>query len=112
MKKAKTNLKAGDLVYLKDVGYPYNRTDDGGETWEGASGIVLDTKAGYNKDMIDVEILLPVESRRGEFMKTCLFYTNVVKKENRPWLKKNLRKICDYRKKLIRLADEIQETIK
>lgn len=111
MKKVKTNLKAGDLIYLKDVGYPYNRTDDSGETWEGASGIILNVHAGYNRDMIEVETLLPVKTSQGDVMKTCLFHDKVVKKENRPWLKKHLSQILKFKQRLLYLVDEIKGNI-
>lgn len=99
----KNSLKVGDLVYLKDVGFPYDRTDDGHESWEGASCIVLALNAGYYKDMIRVEPLLPIGD-----MKECLFYPHSVKKEKRTWLKKHLKDIFRIKAKLRGLANEIQ----
>lgn len=103
----KSTLKVGDLVYLKDVGFPYNQTDRCGETWEGASCIVIGLNSGFNQDMIDVEPIFPIGD-----MNSCLFWAESIKKEDRPWLKNNLKIILKYKKKLMNLADEIRMEIK
>jgi hypothetical protein len=108
----KSKLKVGDLVYLKDVGYPYNRTDDGGESFEGASGTVIELNAGYNKDMVRVEFIFPILCNgRGSKMSDCLFHTTTVKKENRPWLKKNLKKLVDMRKEMLKTQEKIADIL-
>jgi hypothetical protein len=107
----KHKLKVGELVFLKNVGYPYNRTDDGGESWEGASCIVTELNSGYDKDMVTVEPLIPIKIRPRETMTSCLFHSESVVKENRPWLKKNLTTLFKYKKELLKLAEIITQTI-
>jgi hypothetical protein len=57
--KSKHTLNVGDLVYTKDVGYPFNRTDNGNESWEGVSCIVIATNTGWNNSYVEVEALFP-----------------------------------------------------
>lgn len=105
-------LKIGDLVYLKDVGYPYTRTDDGGESFEGASGTVISLNAGYSKDMVDVQFLFPIKTTGGDgSMSSCLFFPSSVIKENRPWLKKHLKKVFTLREELLKLSEKIKEEL-
>ena len=72
-------MKVGDLVFLKNVGFPFHRADDKKETWEGASCIVLGLNEGARRDMVKVAPLLPISG-----MKDCLFFPEQVKLENRP----------------------------
>jgi len=102
----KHNLKVGDLVYTKDVGYPFNRTDNGNESWEGVSCIVIATNVGRNGEYISVEALFPIRH-----MKTCVFFPEQVIKEDRIWLKNNLKKIMSFKKKLVETIDFCNETL-
>lgn len=104
----KHNFKLDDLVYTKNVGYPYNKIDDGGESWEGASCIV--TKLEVNKDYIEVKSLFPIKTRNG-FMDSCVFFPEQLIKENRPWLKKHLKDIIRLREKLVKISEDVLETI-
>ena len=98
-------LKVGDLVYTKNVGYPFNRTDDGGDSWEGASCIVIELNTGANKRMVNVEALIPIKIRPRDFMETCLFYPEQLVKEDRPWLAKHLNAILSFKTKVNDMAD-------
>ena len=104
-------LKVGDLVYTKDVGYPFNRTDDGNESWEGVSCIVIATNVGWNEEYISVEALFPIRQSNGDYMKTCVFFPEQVIKEDRIWLKNNLKKIMSFKKKLVETIDFCNETL-
>jgi hypothetical protein len=102
------SYRIGELVYLKDVGYPFDRTDDGGESWEGASCVVTELNSGFTHDMITVELLFPIKCGPGRGIMTgCLFYPSQVVKENRPWLKKHLEQIFESKKKLLMVAREV-----
>ena len=96
-------LKVGDLVYLKDVGFPFNKTDDG-ESWEGASCRVTNIQAGVDGRYIEVEPIIPIKTDRG-IMTTCLFDSTQVRLEDRPWLRKRLRDILALREKLLEVAE-------
>jgi hypothetical protein len=96
-------LKVGDLVYLKNVGFPYNRSDDGHESFEGASCVILSVNAGARKDMIDVRFLFPMRVDHGKMMNDCLFFPECVIKENRPWLKKHVRRIINFKKQIVKM---------
>ena len=98
-----TKLKVGQLVYTKNVGYPFNRTDNGGETWEGTCCRVVGLKAGATKDMVDVEPLFPIKTPHGE-MTRCLFWPEQVHPEDRPWLKRHLKDIMKLKAKLREVA--------
>ena len=98
------DIRFGQLVYTKNVGFPFNRTDDGHESFEGASAIVVGVNVGANKQMIDVEFLIPMKTPQGT-MNTCLFHPEQLKEENRPWLKKHLKKILSFRKEVAKMAD-------
>jgi hypothetical protein len=91
----KRKFKKGQLVYTKDVGYPYNRTDNGAESWEGVSCIVIEPVV--NKNYVRVEAIFPVKTVSG-IMTDCVFYPNSLRHENRPWLKRHLQKIIKFRK--------------
>ena len=97
------DVRYGQLVYLKNVGFPYNRTDDGHESFEGASAIIVGVNVGANKKMIDVEFLYPMKTTHGT-MDTCLFYPEQLREENRPWLKKNLKQILAFRQEVRRMG--------
>lgn len=98
-------MKVGDIVYLKNVGYPYDRTDSGHESWEGVSCTVTNTKAGSGGAYIEVAPFFPMRSGHGHPpMKSCLFYPSQVQKEDRPWLKKHLEDILALKKSLRRAA--------
>lgn len=100
-------LKKGDLIYLKNVGFPFTRTDGGYESWEGASCTVLSPKAGYGGSYILVRPILPVNSGL-EPIAECLFHPEQCARENRPWLKKHLKDIVKLRTQLNTLADAIK----
>lgn len=112
-------MRIGELVYLKSVGYPFNRTDDGHESWEGVSAVVTDTHAGATKDYIEVEPLFPVRCGSGHPpMRSCLFHPHQVKREDRPWLRKHLRDIMKLKNALRKAAlvaeeiDEVTQTVR
>lgn len=96
-------LKIGELVFLKNVGYPFNRTDDGRESWEGASGVVTGLNVGPMK-MVEVTPLSPIKADFGHRMINCVFHPESVCRENRPWLRKHLKDILKLKKELIRVA--------
>ena len=96
-------LKVGQLVYTKNVGFPFNRIDDGGETWEGVCCRVTALNAGYSRDMVEVKPLIPVKVKHGT-MNSCLFHTEQVIPEDRPWLKKHLKDIFKLKTKLREVA--------
>lgn len=100
-------LKKGDLIYLKNVGFPFNRTDGGYESWEGASCTVLSAKAGHGGSYILVRPILPIN---GGFdpIPEGLFHPEQCVRENRPWLKKHLKDIVKLREQLNTLADAIK----
>ena len=103
-------LKTGDLVYLKNVGFPYNRTDDGHESFEGASGTVTSVSAGARKDMVNVKFLIPIKCGHGHSpMAECLFFPHCVVKETRPWLKKYLKQILAFRKQMQAVGEMCQK---
>lgn len=99
-----SKLRIGQLVYTKNVGFPYNRTDDGGESWEGVCCRVTKLKAGWHKDMVEVEAVIPVKTSHGRTMTSCLFWTENVKPEDRPWLRRHLKDILNLKKKLREVA--------
>ncbi len=109
-----SKLKVGDLCYLKDVGFPYTRTDDGGESWEGASCVVRRLNAGVRKDMVYVETLLPmrVSGRKDDQMPGAYFYPDNVRKENRPWLRAHIRQIIKLRAKLLDFVCTAEEMLR
>lgn len=109
----KNKLKVGDLVYLKDVGFPFNgEGTDGYDSMEGASATVIAINSGYSKDLVNVEFIFPFKSKsRTETMDTCHFHPTSVCKENRPWLKKNLTKIVAAKSELIKTQEKIVEIL-
>lgn len=103
-------MKVGELVYTKNVGFPFDRTDDGHESWEGVSCIVTALNVGASKDMVEVQPLFAVKCGHGHTpMTSCLFHPNQVKREDRPWLKKHLRDIMKLKNVLRKAALEAQE---
>lgn len=103
-------MKVGDLVYTKNVGYPFDRTDDGHESWEGVSCVVTAMNAGWSKDMIEVTALFPIKCGHGHTpMTSCLFHAHQVKPEDRPWLKKRLKDIMRLKNVLRKAALEAEE---
>lgn len=101
-------LKVGDYVYLKNVGFPYDRTDDGHESWEGASCQVMELNAGYNGDYVRVRALYPILCGRGQSMQDCVFNPQCCIPEDRPWLLANLQRINNAQNRLLEMAAEIQ----
>lgn len=102
-------LKVGDLIYLKNVGFPFNRTDNGCESWEGASCVVISSKAGHGGGYIQVEPLIPVRCEDGHgVMSSCLFHPEQCIPEDRPWLRKHFKGILKLRNQLNTLADAIK----
>lgn len=106
-------MKVGELVYLKDVGFPYDQEGNGHESWEGVSCVVTAVNASAMKNMIEVEPFFPVKCGHGHTpMTSCLFHTNQVKREDRPWLRKHLRDIMKLKKALRKaalVAEQIEE---
>ena len=96
-------LRVGELVYLKNVGFPFNRTDNGNESWEGASCRVINPTAGVGGQYVEVETLIPIKTERAT-MSVCLFDPTYVIRENRPWLRKHLKEILGLKKKLLDVA--------
>lgn len=102
-------LKKGDLICLKNVGFPFNRTDGGYESWEGASCIVLAVPAGAYNRCVQVAPLIPIKNGGEGAMEDCLFHPEQCARENRPWLKKHLKDIVKLRTQLNTLADAIKD---
>ena len=96
-------LRIGQCVYTKNVGFPFNRTDDGGESWEGACCRVIGLNAGACKNMVDVEPIIPIKTSTG-LMSRCLFWPEQVVPEDRPWLVKHLKDILKLKKVLKQAA--------
>lgn len=109
----KSKLKVGDLIYLKDVGFPYNgEGSDGYESMEGASAIVKELNAGYNGKYISVEFIIPIKNRqRSQPFTSCLFHPESCVKENRPWLKKNLKQIIAVKNELRKTQEKIVDIL-
>jgi hypothetical protein len=99
-------LRKGELVYLKNVGFPF---DQSGHSWEGASCVVVDPEVGEDKRFVRVAPLLPMRAENGQFMRDCLFHPETVIRESRPWLRKNLKQILALRKKLVEFSELAQE---
>lgn len=97
-------LKVGDIVYLKNVGFPYNRTDNGMDSWEGASCVVEATNTGVKNAYISVRPILPLRADHGHKMSMALFSPEHVIREDRPWLKKHLKEVLALKRKLIEVA--------
>ncbi len=110
MKKPR-KFKVGEIVYLKGVGFPENRTDDGGETWEGVSGVVAPNpaqKGACGCSMIYVRAFCPLRTGRGkETMDATFFFPEQVRREDRPWLKRHLKTIFTAQEELVRLRDKL-----
>ena len=106
----KKKFKVGDLVYTRNVGYPFNRTDDGGESWEGASCIVSKLNTGWNGTYIEVTPIFPVKTANG-IMESCIFQPEQLVKETRPWLKKNLKRIINFRKEVTRTSEYLKQLL-
>ena len=96
-------LKIGELVFLKNVGFPYNKVTRGQDTWEGVSGIITALNVGHNKQYVEVTPLLPMKTEHGP-MSSLVFWPDQVVRENRPWLKKHLKDILKLKRKLKQLA--------
>ncbi len=103
-------FKIGNLIYTKDVGYPFDRTDDGGESWEGVSAIVTKLNTGWDKSYIEITPIFPVKSKGGT-MATCIFQPEQLRIEERPWLKKNLKKIVQFRNKIEDTRNKLEELL-
>lgn len=101
-------LKKGDLIYLKNVGFPFDQNGDKQESWEGASCVVLATNAGHGGSYIQVKPLIPVKAGSIGPMTDGLFYPEQCIREDRPWLKKHLKDIVKLREQLNTLADTIK----
>ena len=106
----KKKFKVGDLVYTRNVGYPFNRTDDGGESWEGASCIVSKLNTGWNGTYIEVTPIFPIKTTSGT-MDSCIFQPEQLVKETRPWLKKNLKRILNFRKEVTRTSEYLKQLL-
>lgn len=108
----KRQFKVGDLVVLHNPGYPYTRSDDGGDDWTGASAVVSAINAGASRDMIEVELLLPIRVGPGkQTMNGSLFFPTSMRLEDRPWLKRHIKQLFKCRKELIQLARTISEEL-
>lgn len=98
-------LKVGELVFLKNVGFPYDDTRHGAQdTWEGVSGIVTALNVGHNKQYVEVTPLLPMRTEHGP-MQSAVFYPENCIRENRPWLRKHLKDILKLKAKLREVAE-------
>lgn len=113
--KAPRPPKVGTLVYLRNVGFPFNRTDDGHESWEGASCVVVESDAqpgsvAHAMGMICVAPILPMRDERGRAgLESAHFhYPEQVVRESRPWLRKHLRATIRLRTQLLTLSDTIK----
>lgn len=104
------DIRIDQLVYTKNVGFPFNRTDDGHESFEGASGLVIGVNVGANKQMVDIEFLFPMKTPHGT-MKKCLFHPEQLRAENRPWLKKNLVRILTFKTKVADVAKFLNQMV-
>ena len=97
-------LKSGDIVYLKDVGFPFDRAEPGHDSWEGASCVVLETETGDGNRYVSVAPLFPMRVDHGHIMTECIFSPECVVLEDRPWLKNNLKNLLKLKKKLFETA--------
>lgn len=108
-------LRIGELVYLRNVGFPFDRTDDGHESWEGASCEVVQGEAqpgsvAHSMSMICVRPLLPIKSDRGRVgPEDAHFHPESVVRETRPWLRKHLKGLLRVRKQLLTLRETMIE---
>lgn len=107
-------LRIGEIVYLKNVGFPFNRTDDGHESWEGVSGVVAPSPAqpgspAAQSKMVYVRAFRPIKTGHGrETMDACHFhYPEQVRRENRPWLRRNLKAVFAAQAELRKLRDKL-----
>ena len=107
----KKTFKVGELVYTRNVGYPYNRTDDGGESWEGASCIVSKLNTGWDGTYIEVTPIFPIKTIHGHVMESCVFQPEQLVKETRPWLKKNLKRIVNFRKEVTKTNEYLKRLL-
>lgn len=109
------NFKAGEVVYLKNVGFPHNKTDNGHESWEGVSGTVVEnpalSKQAPGATMVYVRAFHPLKIGRGDFMIGTFFFPEQVKRENRPWLKKHLKAVFQSQKELMALRDKLTKLL-
>jgi len=101
MKKLK--FKKGDLVYLKNVGFPFDKPEEPRENFEGASCTVL----GYINGYVNVKPLILTGSKED-----WLFDESNIEKENRPWLKHHLKALLKARKQLIEFANMVNFDIR
>jgi hypothetical protein len=96
-------FKVGELVFLKNVGFPYNKATRGQDSWEGVSGIVTALNVGHNKQYVEVTPILPMRTEHGT-MQSAVFYPDSCIRENRPWLRKHLKDILKLKRKIKQLA--------
>ena len=61
--------------------------------------------------MLRLRLFFPIRMSTGDYMKTCVFYPEQVIKEDRIWLKNNLKKIMSFRKKLVETIDFCNKTL-
>ena len=92
-------LKIGDLVYLRNVGFPFDGRGTGGwESIEGMSCVVVKLKSGSNKEYIELQPLLPVTSTIQSLdPANVLFPASNVVLEDRPWLKNHIKNLLGVR---------------
>ncbi len=112
MKKAAKprTFKVGEIVYLKGVGFPQNRTDDGHETWEGASGVVAPNPAqdgAIGQRMVYVRSFRPIKCGHGRTIEATFFHPYQVRREDRPWLKKHIKAVFAAQAEMARLRDRL-----
>lgn len=102
-------LKVGDLVYLKNVGFPYHQPGTVNErySWEGASCTVTRLKAGYDGRYVEVAPLYPMLVENGHIMETCIFHPEQCIPEDRPWLKNNAKRLAAMRELMIKTAHTV-----
>lgn len=99
-------LKVGDLVYLKNVGFPYHKPGKAEErySWEGASCLVTRLNAGYDGRYVEVAPLYPMVVPNGHIMETSVFHPEQCVHEDRPWLKHNAKRLAAMRELMIKTA--------
>lgn len=103
-------FKVGEIVYLKGVGFPHNRTDDGHETWEGASGVVAPNpamKGATGRSMVYVRAFRPIKVAHDSTMDATFFHPEQVRREDRPWLRKHLRSVFHAQAEMAKLRDKL-----
>ena len=99
----KLKFKKGDLVYLKNVGFPFHKPEEPENSLEGASCTVI----GYVNGYVSVKPLILT----GNIIDYLFDESNIVK-EDRPWLKRHLDSIIKIRGQLVEFANLVETEIR